>query len=49
MTVEEVPVTLGVENDIDVAVSGNGIASGTRVLNSPAKYRAGTVVSLSGV
>ncbi len=48
-TVEEVPVTLGVENDIDVAVSGNGIASGTRVLNSPAKYRAGTVVSLSGV
>ncbi|MBK9698185.1 MAG: HlyD family efflux transporter periplasmic adaptor subunit [Propionibacteriaceae bacterium] len=47
-TVQEVPVTLGLETDVDVAISGGGVQPGLRVLTNPTKYRAGSVVALSG-
>lgn len=48
-TVQEIPVAVGFKTDVDVAISGTGVEEGLRVLTSPATYRAGTVVSLTGL
>lgn len=44
----EFPVTTGLANDFSVAISGNGIADGLRVLNTPEKHTAGTTVTITG-
>ena len=36
----ELPVTQGMENDLDVVISGDGVAAGLRVLSNPENYRA---------
>ncbi len=43
---EEIPVTTGVESDVEVAISGPGIQAGLQVLNDPAGRQAGEVVTL---
>lgn len=43
---QEMPVTLGIESDLMVAVSGEGIVEGLRVLNDPAARVPGEVVTL---
>lgn len=43
---QEMPVTLGIESDLLVAVSGEGIVEGLRVLNDPATRVPGEVVTL---
>ena len=43
---EEIPVTTGVESDVEVAISGLGIQAGLQVLNDPAGRQAGEVVTL---
>jgi len=48
-TIEQIAVTKGLENDVDVVISGDRVSEGLRVLNTPAKYKAGAVVTLSGV
>ena len=42
----EVPVTLGIESDIEVAVSGEGLSEGMLVLNDPASHAAGELITL---
>lgn len=44
----EFPVTTGLENDFSVAISGNGVSEGLRVLNTPQEYVAGTAVTITG-
>lgn len=44
----EFPVTTGLANDFSVAISGNGITEGLRVLNTPEKHTAGTTVTITG-
>ena len=44
----EFPVTTGLANDFSVAISGNGITEGLRVLNTPEKHAAGTTVTING-
>lgn len=46
LVLEEVPVTVGLQSDLDVAISGNLVREGLRVLNNPTGYQAGTVVQL---
>ena len=43
---EEIPVTTGVESDVEVAISGPGIQRGLQVLNDPAGRQSGEVVTL---
>ncbi len=43
----EVKVEMGIDNDLDVVVSGEGIAPGVRVVNNPSTYAPGQVVTLS--
>ena len=43
---EEIPVTTGVESDVEVAISGPGIQAGLQVLTDPAGRQAGEVVTL---
>lgn len=42
----EIPVTLGIESDLDVAVFGEGIVEGLRVLNDPEGRVPGEVITL---
>ncbi|MEA5059488.1 MAG: HlyD family efflux transporter periplasmic adaptor subunit [Candidatus Pelethousia sp.] len=42
----EIPVTLGIESDLDVAVSGEGIEAGLRILNEPEGRTPGEVITL---
>lgn len=48
-TLKEMVVQTGMESDLDIVVSGEGIAPGLRVLNNPEKYHAGQVIVLSNV
>ena len=41
-------VTTGLENDLSVVIAGDGITPGLRVLNTPTKYAAGSVVRITG-
>ncbi len=41
-------VTTGLENDLSVVIAGDGITPGLRVLNTPTKYAAGSVVRIAG-
>lgn len=43
---EEIPVTTGVESDVEVAISGPGIEAGLQVLNDPTGRQPGEVVTL---
>ena len=43
---EEIPVTTGVESDVEVAISGPGIEAGLQVLNDPTCRQPGEVVTL---
>lgn len=36
----ELPVTQGMENDLDIVITGEGVAKGLRVLSNPETYRA---------
>ena len=36
--ISELPVTVGLANDLDVVVSGDGLREGLRVINEPEKY-----------
>lgn len=45
---EEFPVTTGLSNDLNVAISGLGIDEGLRVVNAPSKYAAGAAVTIAG-
>ena len=38
-TLHEVPVTTGMDDDLDIAVTGDGIAEGVRVVHAPDNYR----------
>ncbi|MEA4970734.1 MAG: HlyD family efflux transporter periplasmic adaptor subunit [Candidatus Pelethousia sp.] len=42
----EMPVTLGIESDLDVAISGEGIVEGLRILNEPEGRFPGEVITL---
>lgn len=42
----EMPVTLGIESDLDVAISGEGIVEGLRILNEPEGRLPGEVIIL---
>ena len=42
----EMPVTLGIESDLDVAISGEGIVEGLRILNEPEGRLPGEVITL---
>lgn len=44
----EVPVTTGLSNDLNVAISGQAVAEGLRVVNNPSGLTAGTVVAING-
>lgn len=44
---EEYPVTVGLASDLNIAVSGANIVEGLRVVNNPATYKAGAVVTLA--
>ena len=35
---EEVPVELGLETDLDIAVKGDGLMDGTMVISGPEQY-----------
>ncbi len=37
---KEMPVTKGLENDLDVVITGDGVEEGLRILTSPENYRA---------
>lgn len=45
-TLAEMPVTLGIESDLLVAISGEGIVEGLRVLNEPEGRLPGEVITL---
>lgn len=45
---QEFPVVTGLSNDLNVVLTGRGIKEGLRVMNSPAKYSAGDVVTIAG-
>lgn len=45
MLLEEVPVTTGMENDLSIAISGDGVQPGLIILNSPQKYAAGQLIT----
>lgn len=47
-TLEELPVATGLENDLNVSISGSGIVEGLRILNTPAKYKAGSLITITG-
>ena len=38
-TLHEVPVTTGMDDDLDIAVTGDGITEGVRVVHAPDNYR----------
>lgn len=42
----EMPITLGIESDLDVAISGEGIVEGLRILNEPEGRLPGEVITL---
>ncbi len=42
----EMPVTLGIESDLDVVISGEGIVEGLRILNEPEGRLPGEVITL---
>ncbi len=44
----EVPVTTGLANDLSVAISGQGVVDGLRVVTNPAGLAAGTAVTIYG-
>jgi len=44
----EIPVTTGLSNDLNVAISGNGVVAGLRIVNSPSGYSAGSFVTVAG-
>ncbi|MDR1620425.1 MAG: HlyD family efflux transporter periplasmic adaptor subunit [Clostridiales bacterium] len=43
---EEREVVCGLENDLDIAISGDGIEPGLRVINNPGNYAAGQTITL---
>ena len=47
-TLCEIPVTTGVDNDIDIVVSGDGLKEGLRIVNEPEGWvsKVGTTVSI---
>lgn len=42
----EIAVTLGIESDLDVAISGEGIVEGLRIINEPEGRQPGQVITL---
>ena len=42
----EIPVTTGIENDYEIAISGQGIEAGLYILNDPSSHAPGDVVIL---
>ena len=44
---QEIPVVTGLSNDLNVVVSGLGIAEGLRIVNTPTEYSAGDVVTIA--
>ncbi|MDR0840028.1 MAG: HlyD family efflux transporter periplasmic adaptor subunit [Christensenellaceae bacterium] len=43
----EMPVVVGMENDLYVAISGEGIVEGLRVLNDPSGFKPGATIALA--
>lgn len=43
----EIPVTVGLENDLNIIVSGPEVAEGLRVINTPSKYTVGSTVTIA--
>lgn len=43
---QELPVTTGIENDVHVAISGDGVVERLRVINNPDNFKAGTTIHL---
>lgn len=37
--IEELPVNTGIDNDLDIAISGEGVSEGLRIINEPENYR----------
>ncbi len=43
---KEMPVTTGMENDLDIAIAGEGIVAGLQIINTPGRYTAGQEIIL---
>ncbi|SFC41058.1 efflux RND transporter periplasmic adaptor subunit [Clostridium uliginosum] len=46
--IKQVPVTIGMESDFNVEISGEGISDGIFVINDPSNYPVGSIVEISG-
>ncbi|MEQ8156841.1 MAG: hypothetical protein ABRQ25_18525 [Clostridiaceae bacterium] len=43
---KEYPVVTGIDNEAAIVISGDNIYEGMRVINDPAKYKSGAIVSI---
>lgn len=46
--VKEIPVTTGIESDVNVEVEGAGLEDGLIILKSPSSYKTGDIVEIKG-
>jgi len=46
--IKEVPITTGLESDLDVEISGEAISEGILIISDPSMYQVGQIVEING-
>lgn len=46
--IKEIPITTGLESDLDVEILGDGLSEGIFIISEPSMYQVGQIVEING-